>query len=141
MIESRLGLLKNLEFRELMLDDLPAIKELSDSMGMLNDPKIGDIAEAILHDSRHYFYGAFRDGGEELSAVGLVDDSAVENDDYSLVGFVADKPAEALLEFYYRLRKLEFVEGIFAFRTKLFYPSCNQRMIWHSERKANDYYV
>ncbi|MFX0061556.1 MAG: GNAT family N-acetyltransferase [Candidatus Hermodarchaeota archaeon] len=58
----------NLEFRELKLDDLPAIKELSDSMGMLNDPKIGDIAEAILRDPKNYFYGAFKE--KKLVGVG-----------------------------------------------------------------------
>lgn len=49
----------NLYFRELILDDLPKIKELSDSMGMLNDPKIGDTAEALIKDPKCILYGAF----------------------------------------------------------------------------------
>ncbi|MFX0173250.1 MAG: GNAT family N-acetyltransferase [Candidatus Hodarchaeota archaeon] len=49
----------NLHFRELILDDLSNIKELSDSMGMLNDPKIGDTAEALIKDPKCFLYGAF----------------------------------------------------------------------------------
>jgi N-acetylglutamate synthase-like GNAT family acetyltransferase len=49
----------HLYFRELILDDLPMIKELSDSMGMLNDPKIGDTAEALIKDPKCILYGAF----------------------------------------------------------------------------------
>ena len=46
----------NLHFRELILDDLPKIKELSDSMGMLNDPKISDTAGALIKDPRCILY-------------------------------------------------------------------------------------
>ena len=51
----------NLEFRELHLEDLPTIKELSDSMGMMNDPKIGVIAEELLKDPKCFLFGAFED--------------------------------------------------------------------------------
>ncbi|MFX0051862.1 MAG: GNAT family N-acetyltransferase [Candidatus Hermodarchaeota archaeon] len=49
----------NLHFRELILDDLSNIKKLSDSMGMLNDPKIGDTAEDLIKDPKCLLYGAF----------------------------------------------------------------------------------
>jgi len=49
----------NLHFRELILEDLYKIKELSDSMGMLNDPKIGNKAEALIKDTKCILYGAF----------------------------------------------------------------------------------
>jgi GNAT superfamily N-acetyltransferase len=54
--------------RELTLDDLWAIQELSDSMDMLNDPKIGSIARVLIRDSECYLFGAFKD--EVLVGVG-----------------------------------------------------------------------
>ncbi len=51
-----------LKFRFLTLDDLPAIRELSDSMDMRNDPKIGETAEGIIKDPLCDLYGAFAEG-------------------------------------------------------------------------------
>ena len=48
-----------LKHRFLTLDDLPAIRELSDSMGMWNDPKIGETAERRIRDPLCDLYGAF----------------------------------------------------------------------------------
>ena len=42
--------------------DLPAIQDLSDSMDMRNDPKIGDKAEALILESKCTLYGAYKDG-------------------------------------------------------------------------------
>ncbi len=58
----------NLEFRELLLEDLPDIKKLSKSMDMRNDPKIGDIAEELIKDPKCFLYGAFE--GNTLVGVG-----------------------------------------------------------------------
>jgi GNAT superfamily N-acetyltransferase len=58
----------NLEFRELHLEDLKEIKKLSKSMDMRNDPKIGEIAESLIIDSKCYLYGAFE--GSKLVGVG-----------------------------------------------------------------------
>jgi GNAT superfamily N-acetyltransferase len=60
--------------RELAIADLPAIQELSDSMDMRNDPKIGDRAEALIRDSKCTLYGAFK--GEVLVGVGGLRDKA-----------------------------------------------------------------
>lgn len=57
-----------LKFRFLTLDDLPAIKSLSDSMDIRNDPKIGETAEGIINDPLCDLYGAFAEG--ELVGVG-----------------------------------------------------------------------
>jgi len=51
-----------LNFRFLTVDDLPAIKNLSDSMDMRNDPKIGETAEGIINDPLCDLYGAFAEG-------------------------------------------------------------------------------
>jgi GNAT superfamily N-acetyltransferase len=51
-----------LRFRFLTLDDLPAIRALSDSMDMRNDPKIGETAERIISDPLCNLYGAFAEG-------------------------------------------------------------------------------
>ncbi|NHJ49621.1 MAG: GNAT family N-acetyltransferase [Asgard group archaeon] len=58
----------DLQFRELTLNDLGNIKKLSNSMGMLNDPKIGNTAEALIKDSKCLLYGAFL--AEKLVGVG-----------------------------------------------------------------------
>ena len=58
----------NLKFRELTLNDLPQIKKLSNSMGMLNDPKIGDTAEPLIKDPLCTLYGAFLE--DKLVGVG-----------------------------------------------------------------------
>lgn len=58
----------NLDFRDLSLEDLQAIKKLSRSMGMLNDPKIGDTTEALIKDTKCILYGAF--SRETLVGVG-----------------------------------------------------------------------
>ncbi|NHJ38473.1 MAG: GNAT family N-acetyltransferase [Asgard group archaeon] len=58
----------NLKFRELTFEDLPQIKKLSDSMGMLNDPKIGDVAEPLIKDPLCTLYGAFLE--DKLVGVG-----------------------------------------------------------------------
>ncbi|MHA2256208.1 MAG: hypothetical protein ACXAAM_09055, partial [Candidatus Heimdallarchaeaceae archaeon] len=57
----------NLEFRELILEDLPSVKKLSKSMDMRNDPKIGKTAEALIKDPKCFLYGAF----EETQLVGV----------------------------------------------------------------------
>ncbi|MBU6998414.1 MAG: GNAT family N-acetyltransferase [Theionarchaea archaeon] len=51
-----------LKFRLLTLDDVPAIRTLSDSMDMRNDPKIGETAERIINDPVCDLYGAFAEG-------------------------------------------------------------------------------
>ena len=51
-----------LKFRFLTLDDLPAIRNLSDSMDLRNDPKIGETAEGIINDPLCDLYGAFFEG-------------------------------------------------------------------------------
>ena len=51
-----------LTFRFLTLDDLPLIRELSDSMDMRNDPKIGETAEGFICDPLCDLYGAFAEG-------------------------------------------------------------------------------
>ncbi len=48
-------------YRNLTLTDLPAIRELSDSMDIRNDPKIGDIAEPLLQDPKTTLFGVFED--------------------------------------------------------------------------------
>lgn len=48
-----------LKFRFLTQNDLPAIKKLSDSMDMRNDPKIGDTAKGLIADPKCDLYGAF----------------------------------------------------------------------------------
>lgn len=53
-----------LEYRFLSLDDLPAIRDLSDSMDVRNDPKIGDTAEGRIEDPLCDLYGAFTEDGE-----------------------------------------------------------------------------
>ena len=58
----------SLEFRELLLEDLPKIKKLSKSMDLRNDPKIGDVAESLIKDLKCFFYGAFE--GKKLVGVG-----------------------------------------------------------------------
>ncbi|NHK32947.1 MAG: GNAT family N-acetyltransferase [Asgard group archaeon] len=58
----------DLQFRELVLEDLPEIKKLSKSMGMLNDPPIGKTAEALIKDPKCLLYGAFHE--EKLVGVG-----------------------------------------------------------------------
>ena len=60
-----------LECRFLTLDDLPTIRELSDSMGMWNDPKIGETAERRIKDPLCDLYGAFTEEGE-LVGVGAL---------------------------------------------------------------------
>ncbi|MFX0092815.1 MAG: GNAT family N-acetyltransferase [Candidatus Hodarchaeota archaeon] len=55
------GMIKDLEFRRLSLDDLPAIKNMSDTVGPLNDPSIGEEAESIIPKSASYLYGAFKE--------------------------------------------------------------------------------
>ncbi|MFX1368554.1 MAG: GNAT family N-acetyltransferase [Promethearchaeota archaeon] len=49
-----------LSMRRLTLSDLPAIQELSDSMDIRNDPKIGDIAKALLQGPETTLFGAFK---------------------------------------------------------------------------------
>lgn len=51
-----------LKFRFLALDDLPAIRKLSDSMDRRNDPKIGETAEGIINDPSCDLYGTFTEG-------------------------------------------------------------------------------
>ncbi|MGD2249720.1 MAG: GNAT family N-acetyltransferase [Candidatus Methanofastidiosia archaeon] len=51
-----------LKFRFLTVDDLLAIKTLSDSMDMRNDPKIGETAEGIITDPLCDLYGGFAQG-------------------------------------------------------------------------------
>jgi GNAT superfamily N-acetyltransferase len=51
-----------LKFRFLTLDDLPVIRNLSDSMDIRNDPKIGETAEGIITDPLCDLYGAFFEG-------------------------------------------------------------------------------
>jgi GNAT superfamily N-acetyltransferase len=51
-----------LKFRFLTLDDMPAIRRLSDSMDLRNDPKIGETAEGIINDPSCDLYGAFVEG-------------------------------------------------------------------------------
>jgi GNAT superfamily N-acetyltransferase len=53
-----------LEYRFLTLDDLPAIRQLSDSMDMRNDPKIGETAEGRIKDPLCDLYGASTGEGE-----------------------------------------------------------------------------
>ncbi len=60
----------NLAFRELDNNDLADIKELSDSMGLLNSPKIGETASAYIHNSECLIYGAFLD--DKLVGVGCL---------------------------------------------------------------------
>lgn len=57
-----------LEFRELLLEDLPIIKQLSKSMDMRNDPKIGKTAETLIKDPKCFLYGAFE--GEQFVGIG-----------------------------------------------------------------------
>lgn len=63
-----------LMLRELTIDDLAAIQDLSDSMDMRNDPKIGDRAETLILDPKCTLYGAFKD--EILVGVGGLRDKA-----------------------------------------------------------------
>jgi GNAT superfamily N-acetyltransferase len=60
-----------LRYRFLTLDDLPAIRELSDSMDMRNDPKIGETAEGRIKDPLCDLYGAFTEEGELVGIGGL----------------------------------------------------------------------
>ncbi|MGD8506039.1 MAG: GNAT family N-acetyltransferase [Candidatus Bathyarchaeota archaeon] len=53
-----------LKYRFLTLVDLLAIRELSDSMGIWNDPKIGETAEGRIKDTLCDLYGAFTEDGE-----------------------------------------------------------------------------
>jgi hypothetical protein len=48
-----------LKYRFLTLDDLPAVKELSDSMDLWNSPPIGETAERRIKDPLCDLYGAF----------------------------------------------------------------------------------
>ena len=59
-----------LKFRFLTVDDLPAIRKLSDSMDSRNDPKIGEIADEIINDPLCDLYGAFA-GGNLVGVGGL----------------------------------------------------------------------
>jgi N-acetylglutamate synthase-like GNAT family acetyltransferase len=54
-------LIMDIQFRELTLDDLNEIKKLSNSMGIMNDPKIGNTAEALIKDPNCLLYGAFHE--------------------------------------------------------------------------------
>jgi len=58
----------NLDFRELVLEDLSAIRKLSKSMDIRNDPKIGKTAGALIKDPKCLLYGAFE--GTKLVGVG-----------------------------------------------------------------------
>ncbi len=60
-----------LEYRFLTLDDLPAIRKLSNSMDRRNDPKIGETAEGRIKDPLCDLYGAFTGEGE-LVGVGAI---------------------------------------------------------------------
>lgn len=60
-----------LNYRFLTLDDLPAIRKLSDSMDMRNDPKIGETAERRIKDPLCDLYGAFTEEGELVGIGGL----------------------------------------------------------------------
>jgi GNAT superfamily N-acetyltransferase len=64
-----------LKFRFLTLHDLPAIRTLSDSMDLRNDPKIGETAEGIIADPLCDLYGAF--AHETLVGVGGIRTLAV----------------------------------------------------------------
>jgi len=61
----------DLKYRFLSLDDLPAIRELSDSMGGWNSPPIGETAERRIKDPLCDLYGAFTEEGE-LVGVGAL---------------------------------------------------------------------
>lgn len=61
----------DLEYRFLSLDDLPAIRNLSDSMGGWNSPPIGETAERRIRDPSCTLYGAFTEEGE-LVGVGAL---------------------------------------------------------------------
>ena len=50
-----------LVFRRLVSTDLSAIQDLSDSMDISNDPKIGNITGSLLQDSMCTLFGAFKD--------------------------------------------------------------------------------
>jgi GNAT superfamily N-acetyltransferase len=54
----------NLKYRFLSLDDLLAIRKLSDSMGGWNSPPIGETAEGRIRDPSCDLYGAFTEEGE-----------------------------------------------------------------------------
>ena len=60
-----------LKYRFLRLDDLPAIRKLSNSMDMRNDPKIGDTAEGRIKDPLCDLYGGFIES-EELVGIGAL---------------------------------------------------------------------
>jgi len=60
-----------LRYRFLTLDDLPAIRKLSDSMDMRNDPKIGETAERRIKDPSCDLYGAFTEEGK-LIGIGAI---------------------------------------------------------------------
>ena len=61
-------------FRELVENDIKKIIELSNSMDLRNDPKIGDIAPSLFKASKCYLFGAFLDG--KLVGVGGLRDKA-----------------------------------------------------------------
>jgi len=60
-----------LKYRFLTLDDLPAIRKLSNSMDRRNDPKIGETAEGLIKDPLCDLYGAFTEEGELVGIGGL----------------------------------------------------------------------
>ena len=60
-----------LRYRFLTLDDLPAIRKLSNSMDIRNDPKIGETAKSRIKDASCDLYGAFTEEGELVGIGGL----------------------------------------------------------------------